>query len=86
MAPVLWVGTAMKCPGCGAEVMDGAKNCPHCGRELGLGTRTVGETEHLAKEAGAAATKVGHGVVGGMKGLVSGVKKGVKGDEAEKKS
>lgn len=71
----------MNCPGCGAAVVDGAKNCHACGRELSMGSRTVGETTHLAKETGAAAEKLGRGAVGGFKGLVSGAKKAVKGEE-----
>ena len=65
--------------------MDGSKTCSHCGRELTLTTRTVAETEHVAKEAGAVAGKLGRGAIGGLKGLASGAKKGLKGEEPEKK-
>lgn len=64
---------------------DGAKTCAHCGHELPLGTRAVGETEHVAKEAGVVAGKIGRGALGGVKGLVGGAKKGFKGEESEKK-
>lgn len=75
----------MKCPGCGADVMDGAKTCGHCGRELSLGTRTMGEGEHIAHETGVIAGKIGRGAVTGVKGFASGVKKGFKGEKDEKK-
>ncbi|HEV2316028.1 MAG TPA: zinc ribbon domain-containing protein [Thermoplasmata archaeon] len=76
----------MKCPGCNADVADGSKTCPHCGRELSLGTRAVGETEHLAKETGAVIGKAGRGAWGEMKSLGSKVKKGVQHEDAEKPS
>jgi len=75
----------MKCPGCGAEVVDGSKACPKCGRELGMGARAVGETEHLAKETGAVVGKIGRGALGGVKGFVAGARKGAKGEDSEKK-
>jgi len=76
----------MNCPACGAEVVDGAKNCAQCGRELSLGTRSVAESEHVAKEAGAVAGKLGRGAVGGMKGLVAGANKELHRDKDEKPS
>lgn len=75
----------MKCEGCGAELMSGAKNCPKCGREIGLGTRAGAETVHVAKETGQAAEKVGRGLVGGVKGFAAGAKKGFKGSDEEQK-
>jgi hypothetical protein len=75
----------MKCEGCGTELMSGAKNCPKCGREIGLGTRAGAETVHVAKETGEVAGKIGHGLVGGVKGFASGAKKGFKGSDEEKK-
>jgi hypothetical protein len=75
----------MKCEGCGAELAEGAKTCGACGREVGLGHRAAGETVHLAKETEAVAGKIGHGIVGGVKGLGSDVKKGFKRKEEEKK-
>ncbi len=75
----------MKCEGCGADLAEGAKNCTACGRPVGLGQRAAGETVHVAKETGAFAGKVGRGVVGGLKGLGSGAKKGFKGSDEEKK-
>lgn len=75
----------MKCEGCGAELAHDAKVCPACGREVGLGHRAGAETAHVAKETGAFAGKVGHGLVGGVKGFASGAKKGFKGSEEEKK-
>ena len=74
----------LKCPACGADVVDGSKTCSRCGHDLSLGTRAVGETEHVAKEAGAVAGKIGRGALGGMKGLVAGAKKGIKGEEEKK--
>ena len=75
----------MKCPGCGTDVMDGSKNCPKCGRELSLGTRAVGETAHVAKEAEMVAGKLGRGAFSGVKGLVSDAKKEFKRKDSEKK-
>jgi len=75
----------MKCEGCGAELVEGAKACSACGREVGLAHRAAGETMHVAKETGAVAGKVGRGLVGGVKGFASGAKKGFKGSEEEKK-
>lgn len=75
----------MKCEGCGTELMTGAKNCPQCGREIGIGTRAGAETVHVAKETGQAAEKLGRGIVGGLKGLGSGAKKGFKGSDEEQK-
>ena len=40
---------------------------------------------HVARETGAAAGKVGRGLVGGVKGFASGAKKGFKGEKDEKK-
>lgn len=73
----------MKCPGCGAEVADGAKTCSACGHEFSMSSRAVGETKHVGKEAGVVAGKVAHGVVGGVKGFASGAKKGYKGEEKD---
>jgi hypothetical protein len=75
----------MKCEGCGADLAEGAKTCGACGRAVGLGQRAVGETAHAAKETGVVAGKVGRGLVGGVKVFGSGVKKGFKGSEEEKK-
>ncbi|MGI0140292.1 MAG: zinc ribbon domain-containing protein [Thermoplasmata archaeon] len=66
----------MKCPACGAEVADGSKNCAKCGAELSMTTRAMGGTKHVAAETGAVAGKLGHGLVGGVKGFASGAKKG----------
>lgn len=63
----------------------GAKTCAKCGHELSFGNRAVGETEHLAKETGVVAGKIGRGAVAGAKGLFAGAKKGFKGDESDKK-
>ena len=75
----------MKCPACGAEVVDGSRTCSACGKELSLGTRAAGETVHVAKETGVVAGKVGRGILGGAKGLASGAKKGFKGSPEEEK-
>jgi hypothetical protein len=79
-------GVAMKCEGCGAELAEGAKSCPSCGRVVTFGQRAGAETVHVAEKTGEVAGKVGRGIVGGMKGLASGAKKGYKGSEEEKKS
>jgi len=76
----------VNCEGCGAELKDGAKFCNGCGREVGLGHRAAGETEHLAKETGKIAGKLGRGLVGGAKGLAAGAKKGYQGTDEETKS
>ena len=76
----------MKCEGCGAELAEGAKTCSGCGRSVSLGQRAEAGTVHAAEKTGEVAGKVGHGIVGGMKGLASGAKKGFKGNEEEKKS
>ena len=75
----------MKCESCGAEMPDGARFCSGCGREASLGHRAGAETVHVARETGAAAGKVGRGLVGGVKGFASGAKKGFKGEKDEKK-
>ncbi len=75
----------MKCEGCGAELAEGAKTCAACGRETSSSQRAGSATMHVAKETGVVAGKVGHGLVGGLKGLASGAKKGYKGSEEEKK-
>jgi hypothetical protein len=75
----------MKCEGCGAELAQGAKNCPGCGRAVGFGQRAEAGTVHAAEKTGEIAGRVGHGILGGAKGLVSGAKKGFKGSEEEKK-
>ncbi len=75
----------MKCEACGADLVDAAKNCPKCGHEVGLGHRAGAETVHVAEKTGEVAGKVGRGIVGGMKGLAHGAKKGYQGEDAEKK-
>ncbi len=76
----------MKCEGCSADLPEGAKSCPACGRAVGIGQRAGAETVHVAKETGEVVGKVGRGIVGGVKGFGSGVKKGFKGSDEEKKS
>jgi hypothetical protein len=76
----------MKCEGCGAELAEGAKNCSACGRAVSFGQRAGAETVHVAEKTGEVAGKVGHGIVGGVKGFASGAKKGFKGSEEEKKT
>ena len=63
----------------------GAKACPSCGRAVGFGQRAEAETVHVAEKTGEVAGKVGKGLLGGVKGLASGAKKGFKGSEEEKK-
>lgn len=75
----------MKCEGCGADLAENATACSACGRAVGLGRRAAGETVHVAKETGVVAGKVGRGIVGGLKGLGSGAKKGFRGLDEEKK-
>lgn len=75
----------MKCEGCGAELAEGAKACAACGRPVGMGQRAGAEAVHVAEKTGEVAGKVGRGVVGGLKGLASGAKKGFKGSDEEKK-
>jgi hypothetical protein len=53
---------------------------------VAFGQRTEAETVHVAEKTGEVAGKVGHGIVGGVKGLASGAKKGFKGSEEEKKT
>lgn len=65
----------MKCEGCGAELVDGAKACAGCGRPVGMAQRATGETVKVAKETGAAAEKVGKSLWGGVKSLESKAKK-----------
>jgi hypothetical protein len=76
----------MKCEGCGAELAEGAKHCTACGRAVAFGQRAEAETVHVAEKTGEAAGKVGRGIVGGVKGLASGAKKGFKGSGEEKKT
>ena len=76
----------MKCEGCGAEMPEAAKACPACGRQTGFGQRAGAETVHVAEKTGEVAGKVGRGILGGVKGLASGAKKGFKGEETEKKT
>ena len=76
----------MKCEGCGTELPEGAKTCTGCGRATTFGQRAEAGTVHAAEKTGEAAGKVGRGVVGGLKGLGSGAKKGFKGSDEEKKS
>lgn len=75
----------MKCEGCGAELVEGAKNCSACGREVGLGHRAAGETVHVAKETGVVAEKLGKGLWKGAKAMGSSVKKELKHSDEEKK-
>jgi hypothetical protein len=74
----------MKCEGCGAEMPEGAHTCPGCGRAVGFGQRAGAETMHVAEKTGEVAGKVGRGIVGGVKGLASGAKKGFKGEDEKK--
>jgi hypothetical protein len=76
----------MKCEGCGKDLPEGAKACPSCGRALGVGQRAEAGTVHVAEKTGEVAGKVGRGLLGGVKGLASGAKKGLQGSEEEKKS
>jgi hypothetical protein len=62
----------------------GAKACPACGRAVGFGQRAEAEGVHVAEKTGEVAGKVGRGLVGGVKGLASGAKKGFKGSEEAK--
>ena len=75
----------MNCEGCGAQLAEGAKSCAACGRAVSFGRRAEAETVHVAEKTGEVAGKVGHGIVGGLKGLGHGAKKGFKGSEPEKK-
>jgi predicted amidophosphoribosyltransferase len=75
----------MKCEGCGKDLPEGAKSCPACGRAVPFGQRAEAETVHVAEKTGEVAGKVGRGIVGGVKGLASGAKKGFKGQDEEKK-
>jgi hypothetical protein len=77
----------MKCEGCGSEVAETAKTCPACGHAVGFGRRAEAETMRVAEKTGEVAGKVGRGILGGVKGMASGAKKGFKGQdqEAEKK-
>jgi hypothetical protein len=74
----------MKCEGCGADLAEGAKSCSACGREVTFGQRAEAGTVHAAEKTGEAAGKVGRGIVGGLKGLGRGAKKGFQGSEEEK--
>lgn len=76
----------MKCEGCGKELADTDRTCPGCGRAVGLGQHAAGETLHVAKETGALAGKVGKGLWGGVKSVGGAAKKGLKGEDEEKKS
>jgi len=75
----------MKCEGCGADLMEGARACSACGREVGLGHRAAEETMHVAKETGVIAGRLGHGLVTGVKEIGAGAKKGFKHKDEEKK-
>ncbi len=75
----------MKCEGCGAELVEGARACTACGRQIGFGQRTGAETAHVAHETGEAVGKLGRGLVGGVKAFGAGAKKGFKGSEEEQK-
>ncbi len=75
----------MKCEGCGKDLPEGAKACPACGRQVGLGQRAEAGTVHVAEKTGEVAGKVGRGIVGGVKGLAAGAKKGFHGSESEEK-
>lgn len=76
----------MKCEGCGADLVEGAKTCAACGREVGIGQRAAGETLHVAKETGVVAGKIGKGLWSGAKAVGSSAKKGFKGEEEKKES
>lgn len=75
----------MKCTGCGAELVEGAKNCSACGRPASMAQRATGETAKVAKETGAAAEKVGKSLWGGVKSLENKAKKEFKHSDDEKK-
>lgn len=75
----------MKCEGCGAELVDGAKACSACGRQVGMGQRAAGESVKVAKETGAAAEKVGKSLWGGVKTLGSKTKKEIEHLDGDKK-
>ena len=75
----------MKCEGCGKDLPEGVKACPACGRAVGFGQRAEAETVHVAEKTGEVAGKVGRGIVGGVKGLTSGAKKGFKGSDEQAK-
>lgn len=75
----------MKCEACGAELKDGAATCAACGHSVGMGHRMGAETTHVAKETGAAAEKLGRGLVSGVKGFGAGMKKELKGSKDDKK-
>lgn len=76
----------MNCEGCGAQLPEGAKTCTACGRVVSFGQRAEAGTVHVAEKTGEVAGKVGRGIVGGVKGLAHGAKKGFKGSEDEKKA
>jgi hypothetical protein len=76
----------MKCEGCGAELTEGANACSACGRQVSFGQRAEAGTVRVAEKTGEVAGKVGRGIVGGVKGLAAGAKKGFKGSSDEKKS
>jgi hypothetical protein len=65
----------MKCEGCGAELVEGARACSACGRQVGVGQRAAGESVKVAKETGAAVEKAGKSLWGGVKTLGSKAKK-----------
>jgi hypothetical protein len=75
----------MKCEGCGAELVDGARACSACGRQVGMGQRAAGESVKVAKETGAAAEKVGKSLWGGVKTLGSKTKKEIEHLDGDKK-
>ncbi|MCI4320166.1 MAG: hypothetical protein L3K23_08575 [Thermoplasmata archaeon] len=75
----------MKCEGCGADLLEGAKACTACGREVGLGHRAAEETLHVAKETGVVAGRLGRGLMTGVQEIGAGAKKGFKHKDGEKK-
>jgi hypothetical protein len=78
------LGLAMKCEGCGAELAANVKSCTACGRPVGIGQRAGAETMQVAQKTEQALGKVGRGLVGGVKGMAAGAKKGFKGEEEKK--
>lgn len=75
----------MQCPGCGQELPAGANVCASCGHEVTTAQKAVAGSKAVVSETGAVAGKIGKGLVGGAKLFGSGVKKGFKGSEEEKK-
>jgi uncharacterized membrane protein YvbJ len=74
----------MKCEGCGADLVEGAKSCAGCGREVGFGQKAAQETLHAAKETEVVAEKVGKKLWSGVKSVGSAAKKEIKGSGDKK--